>query len=261
MTNENIYEIWRPERSPWSRWVKPVIFAFLDCGDRYRDEYPVKDWQIQFQSDAAIIADLPGAEGISVGMALARSGFLPVPVYNACPSAKDSGETSPSILNTGADHPPVAVDMSGILRAICAATKELDSLELSAQAPPAFLLDGNREARGVSCGEGCFDNRSFVTPSDFPSAEYFVRHGISKIILLQHTSSSKADLLPVLLRLQKGGMTIATQAPWQEWTPRAQSVTTPMFIVAAWEWLRRKLGYRRDPFHGCFGGVVPPSSS
>jgi hypothetical protein len=100
-----------------------------------------------------------------------------------------------------------------------------------------------------------------VTPSDFPSADYFRSHGISKVILLQPTPNINADLLQVLLRLQRDGMIMATQAPWKPWAPSPLTVKPPMFIISAWEWLRRKLDYRRDPFHGCFGEVVPSSSS
>jgi hypothetical protein len=150
--------------------------------------------------------------------------------------------------------------MSSILRAICATTTELAALALSAQAPPAFLLDGNRSGLGIPYGTGWFDNRSFITSSDFPTADYFTRHGVSKVIFVQPTHDIKADLLQVLLRLQREGMTISTQTPWNLWAPRTLKVKPPMFIISAWEWLRRKLGYRRDPFHGCFGGVVPHSS-
>jgi hypothetical protein len=114
---------------------------------------------------------------------------------------------------------------------------------------------------GPPCGPGWFDNRSFVTPSDFPTADYFRRHGISKVILLQPTIGINADLRQVLLRLQRDGMTVATQAPWNLWAPRPFIVEPPMFLISAWEWLGRKLGYRRISFHGSFGAVVPPSSS
>jgi hypothetical protein len=263
MTNESIYQIWRPENSPWSKWVKPVIFSFLSPGDHGHGEYPVRDWKVSLHPDTTIIADLPGAEGVSAGIALARVGYLPVLVYNACPTGAYD-VASPefvSIRNSQPITPPVAVDMSSILKAICATTKELASLALSAQAPPVFLLDGNRGGIGIHYGPGWFDNRSFVTPSDFPTADYFSRHGVSKVILLQPTRDIKADLLQVLLRLQREGMTIATQTPWDLWAPSLLTVKPPMFVISAWEWLRRKLGYRRDPFHGCFGEVVPPSSS
>jgi hypothetical protein len=263
MTIETIYQIWRPDESPWSKWVKPVIFPFLRPEDHGDAEHSVQDWRVPLDPGATIIADLPGAEGVSAGIALARAGYRPAPVYNACPSGAYEGADAEfvSIRNSQPVSPPVAVDMSSILRAICATTDELASLDLSAQAPPVFLLDGNRGGAGISYGPGWFDNRSFVTPSDFPTADYFRRHGISKVILLQPTRNINADLLQVLLRLQREGITIATQAPWETWAPKPLAVKPPMFLVSAWEWLRRKLAYRRDPFHGYFGVVVPPSSS
>jgi hypothetical protein len=270
MTNEGIYQIWRPENSPWSKWVKPVVFPFLSPGNYSRDEYSVQDWKILLQPDTAIIADLPGAEGVSAGIALARAGYLPVLVYNACPTGTGTFNSASaefiSIRNSEPVSPPVVVDMSSILTALCATSKELVSLNLSPQAPPAFILDANRGGSGVPYGPGWFDdpwfdNRSFVAPSDFPSADYFRSHRISQVILLQPTPDIHTDLLQVLLRLQRDGMTMAKQAPWKPWAPSPLTVKPPIFIISAWEWLRRKFDYRRDSFHGWFGRMVPPSSS
>jgi len=196
MTTEYIYEIWRPENSPWSRWVKPVIFPFLRPGDHGRDEYSIQDWQVRLQTDTAVIADLRGAEGVSAGIAMARAGYQPVLVYNACPNVTIDGGSLQfiSIGNSQLINPPTVVDMSSILTALCATTKVLASLALSAEAPPVFLLDGNRRGLGISYGPGWFDNRSFVTPSDFPSPDYFRRPGISKVILLQPDLDINADL-------------------------------------------------------------------
>ena len=108
---------------------------------------------------------------------------------------------------------------------------------------------------------GSWDNRSFVTASDFPSGDYLRGHGISKVILLQTANGINGDLRQVLLQLQRDGVTVARQTPWEEWAPSAFLVKPPMFLVSAWEWVNRKLGYRRNPVDGSFGGVVPRSSS
>jgi len=261
MTNEEIYEIWRPANSLWSQWVKPVVFPFLGPECHGRDDYSVRDWQAMLCPDAAVIVDLPGAEGVSAGIAMARAGYRPVPVYNACPHASFRAappEFGP-IGNTQPTSPPVVVDMSSILTALCATTKELASLRLSEQAPPVFLLDGNRH--GFPGEPGWFDNRSFVASSDFPSADYFRRHEISSVIVVQPNSRVNRDLLHVLLRLQREGMSIAMQAPWDPWAPGQLTVEPPMFLVSAWEWLCRKFGYRRNDFDSSFGGLVPHSSS
>jgi hypothetical protein len=261
MTNEDIYEIWRPANSPWSQWVKPVVFPFLRPQAQGRDDYSIRDWQILLCPDAVVIADLPGAEGVSAAIAMARSGYRPVLMYNACPNAGFDG-VSPELgpeQNAEPASPPVVVDMSSILTALCATAKELASLPLSEGAPPVFLLDGNR--RGFRGEPGWFDNRSFVASSDFPSADYFRGHGISRVILIQPASRLNTDLLYVLLSLQREGLTIATQAPWEPWAPRPLIVEAPVFLVSAWEWLCRRFGYRRNGFHSSFGGLIPHSSS
>ena len=251
MTNEEIYQIWRPEDSPWSQWVKPVVFSFLSPDAPKGRAYSGQEWKVELHPDTAIIVDLAGAEGVAAGLALTRGGYLPVISYNACPS-------SPVFELVAA---PVVVDMTSILTALCETTEEFAALDLSDEAPPAFLLDRNRRGPEVPLNPGWFDNCSFVTSSDFPSADYFRSHGISRMILIQPQSAINPDLLQVLLRLQRDGMSIARQTPWTLWAPRPIVVERPMFFVSAWEWLCQKLGYRRNDFHGSFGGLVPPSSS
>jgi hypothetical protein len=259
MTNESIYEIWRPANSPWTRWVKPVVFPFLRPAAHDCDDYSIRDWRVPLCPDTAVIADLPGAESVSAGIAMARAGYRPVLVYNACPNAGFGALPSePGDLgHTDSVSPTVVVDMSSILTALCATTKELVSLHLSEQAPPVFLLDANR--CGFPAEPGWFDNRSFVASSDFPSVDYLLRHGISRVILVQPTSKPNADLLHVVVHMQRLGMTIALQAPWAPWAPRPHVFKPPMFLVSVWESLRRKFGYRRNDFDSSFGGVIPHS--
>lgn len=269
MTNEDVYEIWRPENSPWRQWIKPVVFPFLNPEVHGRGEYSVQGWQVTLHSDTAIVADLPGAESVSAGIAMARAGYLPVLLYNACPNAAFDAASpgSVSIRNPQPKRypqpisPRVVVDMSSILTALCATAGELASLSLPAEAPPVFLLDSNRRGLGIAYRPGWFDNRSFVAPTDFPSAEYFRSHGIGKLILIQPTPPNiSPDLRQVVLRLQQEGMGIAMQAPWDRWEPCGLVVKPPMFLISAWERFRRKFGYRPGIFHGSFGGVVPPGS-
>jgi hypothetical protein len=259
MTKEELYQLWRPQHLPWSPWVKPVIFAFLRPEGLSRQAYPVREWHVPLSPDTAIIADLTGADGVSAGIALARAGYRPILGYNACPTGDYEPEFI-SITNSQPTGAPVAVDMSAILTAVCVTSSELASLKLSDQAPPVFLLDANRHGFGIH-GPGWFDNRSFVSPSDFPSPDYLISHGISKLILLQLTSRVASDLLQVLLHLQEKGITIATQTPWAPWAPCVFVVKPPMFLRSAWERLYQKLGYRHNSLNGSFGAIVPPSAS
>ena len=67
-----------------------------------------------------------------------------------------------------------------------------------------FLLDANRDGLAISYGPGWFDNRSFITSSDFPGATYYRAYGVSRIILLQTVRNISGDL-QVLLQLQGEG--------------------------------------------------------
>lgn len=201
------------------------MFPFLRPAAHDCDDYPIRDWRVPLCPDTAVIADLPGAEGVSAGIAMARAGYRPV-------LPPESGHLG----HADSVSPPVVVDMSSILTALCATTKELASLRLSEQAPPVFLLDANRG--GFAAEPGWFDNRSFVTSSDFPSVDYLWRHGISQVILVQPTSKTNADLLHVVVHMQRLGMTTALQSPWGPWDPRPHVFKPPMFLVSVWEWLR-----------------------
>lgn len=251
MTRDQIYEAWRPPDSPWSRWVKPVLFSFLRDADLTATGLSTPDWQIPLATDTAVVVDLPGADGVTVGLAFSRRGCRPIPVYNA----------TPFVISITDPPWPAAfsvVDMIPLIKALCAAAEVLASVQLSPSAPPVFLIDSNR--RGLTdTPVGWFDNRSFVAPADFPSADFFKQHGISKIVLIQEESKIQADLLEVLLVWQRDGMEIARQAPWEQWSPRFITVKKLPMVLALREWMRRSFGYRRDR-DGAFGALAPPSS-
>src|ERR1700686_4902146 len=88
MTPEELYAVWAPPDSIWSRWVIPVPFAQIVCFD----SGPEKSSEIfpdlngfRFASDLAIIVDLPGGDSIRYGLALAGLGFRPVAVLDGSP--------------------------------------------------------------------------------------------------------------------------------------------------------------------------------
>ena len=103
-----------------------------------------------------------------------------------------------------------------------------------------------------------FDNRSFVSPADFPSAKLFGEHGVSKIVVIQWELTMPSDLRHVLLSLQQGGMTIWRQDSYLPWSPRPMEIAPPNIVVRAWEWLWRALGYKKQ-MSGYFGGIRPAS--
>src|SRR5215471_1876962 len=141
MTKEEIFAVWSPEHSPWSTWVKPVLFAHL------REEFTLPasheihrdvDWVPPATERYAMVLDLPGDEGVWVGASLALRGYQPVPLYNAIPQPIHPALNSISQLSIG------AVNVFPILGALRRTAPWVSSIPAPPVAPPAFLLDANR---------------------------------------------------------------------------------------------------------------------
>ena len=118
-------------------------------------------------------------------------------------------------------------------------------------------LEPSRAARTPDVG--WFDNRSFVTPAEFPSADFHKRHGVSRIVLVQIESKIQVDLLEVLLCWQRDGLKLFQQPMGDPWKPRLATVKRPPLAVYLWERLRRAIGYPRNPM-GSFGHMVRAGS-
>jgi hypothetical protein len=70
--------------------------------------------------------DLPGAEAVAMGVALAGHGFRPVPLFN------------------GTSGPHEVIEVYPIVRALAAWARTMQTQRLLPDAPPAFLLDSRR---------------------------------------------------------------------------------------------------------------------
>ncbi len=255
-----IYEIWAPPQSVWSQWAKPVLFVTGSKGplgfspvDILKTTLPVAsqmippDWPDSWLhgEHCAIIADLPGELSPLIGLVLARRGFRPIPLYNGAWGSQNA-----------------TVDVSNLLCILREGAEELRETPLSAQAPPAFLLDYNRIVLS-SKTPGRFDNRWVVFPQDFPSGAFLKSQGISRALLIQRgTSCAQSDLAHVLVRWREAGIELFVAdigAP----VPVAQtlSVSRPSRFRSLWHRLLALSGLITNSAGG-FGGVVPePSSS
>ena len=87
MTGKDVYKIWAPSGCKWVDWVRPVPFIQID--DEYFENYRTGNFSIpkinyinELKNDAAIIVDLPEYYSINEGIALAKIGYRPIPVYN-----------------------------------------------------------------------------------------------------------------------------------------------------------------------------------
>jgi hypothetical protein len=244
MTREEIFRAWAPDESPWSAWVKPVLFAYLDDAVSLRLVDLAVSWAPPADGVTAIVVDVPGVSGVSLGVALARRGYRPVPLYNSCPSPVGSAAESLAI-----------VDARSIMGALTAGTTALTSCALAAGAPPAFLLDADRR-RPVAPEvlRDSFDNRSISLPTDFPSSALLLSRGVRKVLLVQENDHEpQVDLAHTLLRWQKAGLTLVAVSLVRPDALQPITVSEPPLFRRMWYGLLATAGLRRSPLGG-FGG-------
>ena len=86
MTDKELYRIWAPLGKKWIEWVRPVPFVEIQEHSKEYNftlfEVPAMDFPEETFADAALVVDLPGAESIEVGIALAKEGYRPIPIFN-----------------------------------------------------------------------------------------------------------------------------------------------------------------------------------
>jgi hypothetical protein len=254
-SKEQIYSIWAPADSVWSPWVKPVLFAFV--GSLFESPSPRT---IQFETDwptadghTAIVLDLPEEWSVLYGTKLAHKGYRPVPLYNAMPFPFSER------MNLPGSRPASAVEVEPILAALIRETTILETIVLSPNAPPVFLLDADRRFARRELTAGVFDNRSVCFTTDFPSPEFLLNHGIRSVIVVQDNTNFAPDLVETLVRCQQAGIKILRRVLGEEGPPVPVIIKRPSFFSAIWFKLRVALGFHRGELGG-FGGIVPTSS-
>ncbi|MEY2794984.1 MAG: hypothetical protein RIR10_700 [Planctomycetota bacterium] len=238
-----LFEIWAPAASPWSAWAKPALFTYLpEANSAATERVP---WSSVGTSAGtiplgsgrhAVVVDLPGVEGIACGLALAERGFRPVPLYN---------------LTQGIGKEVVAVDP--LITALHDGADFLQTLAISDDAPPAFLLDSNRHV-GVAA-PSMFDNRWMVFPQDFPSARALMSAGVERVLVIRREGAPRVDLLSVLRLWKREGLASARFDPASGETTDL-SIDTSMLAVFSAHLSMIFHGLRENAAGG-FGGRVP----
>lgn len=254
MDASQLFETWAPPDSVWSRWAKPVLFAnagFAGSTPASQElppppSSPRTETRMRVLEDAAtaFVLDLPGTQSVELGLALARAGYRPVPLFNT------------------ADHPAALVNVRPVLDQLNAGAEEIRRLGTRPGAPPAFLLDADRRT-ALPATPGKFDNRWIVFPQDFPSATFLLSQGIRRVVLLQKKTLSdqpQEDLAHVLRRWQEAGVEIYLQDPGADEPPRPLTVQRPSSF--------RNLAYRAFALFGLkrnsaggFGSIIPVAST
>jgi len=252
MTKEEIFQIWAPDDSPWSPWVKPVLFAHLGlAAEPFEIAAPDVSWTPAVSDRVALVVNLPGPEGVVTGAAVALQGYRPVPLYNALPLPW--GE---SIHRSNPGRAVAAVDTLPILRALASSTRALAEAKLPCDAPPAFLLDYNRQGDGRKPGPGQFDNRSISFTTDFPSVIFLGAHGVHRSLLIQK-EGIQPDLAHTLRRWQDGGMKLERLRP-DDGVAESFDAPKPSWYGVMFQRVLLQLGFHRSGAGG-FGGWIPDS--
>jgi hypothetical protein len=178
---------------------------------------------------------------VRTGVAFARRGYRPVPLFNT-------------------SHGPSAVlELAPLFLALGRGALQLKSIPLAPQAPAAFLLDADRMQPPVPPSPGKFDNRWVVFPQDFPSATFLRAHGVTEVLLIQNGTNVREDLAHVLLRWQQGGLRLMSASP-SDSAPRELVVSKPSWFRQAWYRMLTMLRMRRNNAGG-FGAVIPVRTS
>ncbi len=190
MESEELFDIWAPVDSLWSKWAKPSIFTAPDAVNPEAGSYEKLDlysWRAGLGATAAII-NLPGVVSVKFGLDLADQGFRPVPLFNSI------------------DGPSAILNVKLIKSALAEGAERLRTMNIRPDAPPAFLLDAMRMEGQAS--PGVFDNRWVVFPQDFPSGTFLLAHGIKRMVLVQRSTSIDRDLGEVLSLWQRSGLEV-----------------------------------------------------
>ena len=255
---EHLFEIWAPSAAPWSTWAKPVLFAHVPGQpglESVAEALPLPNIS-PAEGRTAIVVDLPAGASIAAGMALARIGYRPVPLFNSVPGPRPLAEL-PLVA-----PPTVMVDVWPAVHGIVAFASELADLQLRVNAPPAFLLDEDRRTgRSLEPAPGVFDNRSISLPTDFPSSGFLIEHGIHQVVLIQATTAKpQADLSHTLLRWQDAGLPIQRYTLDPVGPQDGIIVQRPSNFRGLGQRLFAMIGLIRNPLGG-LGGTLPMPSS
>ena len=189
MNNKDIYMIWAPYGKKWVDWVRPVPFVAMNYFSKmyYYSEYiiPEIDYVDNRFENAAVIVDMPGTESVMEGLALAKHGYRPIPIYNGTMEQLGAKAT---------------VDNQSVGMALIWGAGKLKEIEIKENALPAFLTDSNRMNR-FKMSVSMFDNSWDVYPQDIPSADCFLNNNIHKIIIIGEKVSK--DLKKILYKFQE----------------------------------------------------------
>jgi len=255
------YKIWAPDYALWTQWAKPVLFATKDFSPvNALLDIPQIGWLPERTFHTMIVVDLPGKQGVEEGLALARLGYRPVPLYNGVNNPAKSRITDKPVNPDKPDKPnnthgTMIVDAGEIAAALFSGAEVLRTLPITHGAPPAFLLDSNRMPFSSGKNYGWYDNRWCVFPQDMPSAAFLTKNGINEVIV--RSDMVRDDLAHILFRYQEQKIKISLCGGNET---RVTNISKPTWFKNLSYRFKVIMGLTRNPTGG-FGALIPHQSS
>jgi hypothetical protein len=238
---KHVFEAWAPADSKWSVWAKPVLFMGTRLGAFDTDPTllpPVE--AVAYAKRTAVIVDVTGPASVRMGLALAKAGYQPVPLYNS------------------GGAPGEMIDMRRIAIELGPGAEMLRGLKRKPDAMPVFLLNADRlESYGNANAPGRYDNRWRLVPQDMPSAEFLKEAGVERIVLV--SDKVREDLAHVLHRYQDAKIDLL-RTPDAVAAPERINVAKPGNYRSWWYMIGVFAGLRRNSAGG-FGAMIPDVSS
>lgn len=235
----SVFAVWAPDASPWSAWAKPVLFVQsepaaavpLPPAELTPERVPARSKR------AAIVVDMPDAQGISCALVLAGAGYRPVPLYNS---------------TTGPGQE--LIDLNAIRSGLAEAAALLPTMGIPDDAPPAFIID-SRRVDGIPA-PNVYDNRWMVFPQDFPSARALRTADLGSVIVIRTDARAmQPDLRWVLRHWKREGIEVIQLDPVTGLS-RSLDLDTSLLAVFVDHISRWFAGLRKNSAGG-FGGMVP----
>jgi hypothetical protein len=150
-----------------------------------------------------------------------------------------------------------AVDVEPILVALQQGAERLQTIFNPLDAPPAFLIDADRQTPRRPIAAGMFDNRSVVFTTDFPSAARLAAHGIKQAILVRDDRAGLGGDLRYALQLwQKAGVMLSAKWLSETGGPTPLTLPRPHWLAGLWWRLKALFQFRRN-VAGEFGTFIP----
>ena len=212
MTNKEIYKIWAPYGVSWTKYARPV--AFINIKDFESKDFdllyvPEINFIDKYDKSVCYIVDLPNERAIEEGLAIAKYGYRPIPLFNGTIEPMNSVATA----NNKELECPLAWGAT-----------ILKDMNIEKDASPVFLVDLYRQSR-YKMDISYFDNSYDMYGQDFPTPKALLEKGINKVIIRTHKLEN--DMRMILSNYQKHGIEIFKSYGLEK--PKKVWVRKPLF--------------------------------